>query len=107
MPLDIDTPPPLTDADSRQRDDEDWHVAANAFRAAKAEADQAAARVEAARAALVALTMHPKESGAGVSVTRFWKAGIVDCKKVVELRGVDLERCRGKAREEVRVNVAA
>lgn len=105
--LDSDTPPPLTDADSRQRDDDDWHLAAKAFQAAKAEADQAAARVEATRAALVALATHPKECGAGVSVTRFWKAGSVDYKKVVELRGVDLERYRGKAREEVRVTATA
>ncbi|MBK6470321.1 MAG: YqaJ viral recombinase family protein [Betaproteobacteria bacterium] len=104
--LDSDTPPPLADADSRQRDDEGWMQAALAFQAAKAEADQAAARVESARAALVALATHPKETGAGVSVTRFWKAGGVDYKKVVELRGVDLERYRSKAREEVRVSVA-
>jgi hypothetical protein len=50
---------------------------------------------------------HPKEAGAGVAVTRFWKAGSVDYKKVVELQGVDLERYRGKAREEVRVTVAS
>jgi hypothetical protein len=42
-----------------------------------------------------------------VAVTRFWKAGSVDYKKVVELQGVDLERYRGKAREEVRVTVAS
>ncbi len=103
--LDHDTPAPLADADSRQRDDEGWRVAAQAFRDAKAEAAQAAARVEAARAALVALAGHPKECGAGVTVTRFWKAGAVDCKRVVELKGVDLERYRGKSREEVRVTV--
>jgi hypothetical protein len=43
--------------------------------------------------------------GAGATVTRFWKAGNVDYKKVVELQGVDLERYPGKAREEVRVTV--
>lgn len=67
----------------------------------------AATRVEVARGALVALATHPKEVGAGVTVTRFWKAGSVDYKKVVELKGVDLERYRGKAREEVRVTVAS
>jgi hypothetical protein len=35
--------------------------------------------------------------------TRFLKAGSVDYKKVVELKGVDLEKYRGNAREEVRV----
>ena len=105
--LEDDTPPPLTDADSKLRDDSDWHQAAVAYLAAKAEADLAASRLEAARAALVALATHPKEAGAGVTVTRFWKAGSVDYKKVVELKGVDLERYRGRAREEVRVTVAA
>ena len=103
--LDSDTPPPLADADSRQRGDAEWCQAAMAFQQAKVEADQAAARVEATRAALVALATHPKEAGSGVTVTRFWKAGSVDYKKVVELKGVDLERYRGKAREEVRVSV--
>ncbi len=104
--LETDTPPPLTDADQRQRDDEGWQTAALAFTDAKCEAEVAAARLEAAREALVALANHPKEVGAGVSVTRFWKAGSVDYKKVVELKGVDLERYRGKAREEVRVTAA-
>jgi hypothetical protein len=40
-----------------------------------------------------------------VAVTRFWKVGNVDYKSVVELRGVDLERYRGKGREEVRVSI--
>ena len=44
--------------------------------------------------------------GAGVQVTRFWKAGSVDYKKVPELTGVELEKYRGPAREEVRVSVA-
>ena len=37
----------------------------------------------------------------------FWKAVNVDYKKVVELRGVDLNLYRGKSREEVRVSVVA
>lgn len=103
--LAADTPPALTDADSRQRGDAEWHQAAMAFLAAKREADDVAARVEATRTALVALATHPKETGAGVAVTRFWKAGNVDYKRVVELKGVDLEKYRGNAREEVRVTM--
>jgi hypothetical protein len=57
--------------------------------------------------ALVALAEHPREQGACVSVTRYWKTGNVDYKKVVELRGVDLEAYRGKGREEVRVTMSA
>lgn len=51
------------------------------------------------------LAVHPKEFGAGVSVTRFCKAGNVDYKRVPSLHGVNLDDYRGKAREEVRVSV--
>ena len=98
-----DTPPPLSDRDCTQRGDGACHQAAMAYLAAKREVDDAAARLEASRNALTAMATHPKESGAGVTLTRFWKAGSVDYKKVGELKGVDLERYRGKAREEVRV----
>ena len=103
--LAADTPPPLTEADQRQRDDEGWRQAAAAFLEARREVEAATGRMEATRQALVGLASHPKESGAGVSVTRFGKAGSVDYKKVVELKGVNLEQYRGKAREEVRVTV--
>ena len=43
---------------------------------------------------------------AGVTVTRFWRAGSVDYKKVPQLQGVDLEPYRKKGPEEVRVTVA-
>ena len=69
-------------------------------------AEMAAAESERLRDRLVALTSHASESGFGVTVTRYWKQGSVDYKKVPELRGVDLERYRGKGREEVRVVVA-
>jgi len=105
--LDTDVPPPLVEADARQREDEAWQLAALAFVGAKREVEVADARLEATREALVGLATHPKEVGAGVTVTRFWKAGSVDYKKVVKLKGVDLERYRGKAREEVRVTVDA
>jgi hypothetical protein len=105
--LDSDTPPPLVNADTLKRSDADWHLAALAFLTAKAEVEQADARLDATRQALVALAKHPRKQGAGVSVTRYWKAGSVDYKKVVELKGVDLEVYRGKAREEVRVSLAA
>ena len=49
--------------------------------------------------------LHPSEAGFGVSVTRFWKQGSVDYKKVPELKGVDLEAYRQKGRWERRVSV--
>lgn len=101
--LDHDTPPALTDGDTVQRLDAEWAQAAKAFAEAKAQADQSAELLEAARQALLALARHPKECGAGVTVSRYWKAGNVDYKKVPQLKGVDLAAYRGKGREEVRV----
>jgi len=103
--LDTDTPPPLIDADTVHRDDAPWAQAALAYTRAKQAAQVADEALDRAKEALVALARHPREQGAGVSVTRYWKAGSVDYKKVVELRGVDLEQYRGKGREEVRVTV--
>ncbi|MBK9160410.1 MAG: YqaJ viral recombinase family protein [Nitrosomonadales bacterium] len=104
--LDGDTPPPLTDQDTCIRTDHKWQTAAEEYRGWKSVADEASAKADAAKAKLVELTKHSRESGFGVAVTRYWKAGNVDYKKVVELQGVDLEQYRGKMREEVRVSVA-
>ncbi len=103
--LDSDTPPPLSDADSAQRDEPAWVGAALAYLEAKRGADAADERLEAARKAVVGLSTHPRETGGGVSVVRLWKQGAVDYKRVPELRGVDLDRYRGQGREEVRVTV--
>lgn len=103
--LDHDTPPPLTDADAALRDDAPWREAAQAYLAARQEAEVADARLDAARQALVALSHHPRETGGGVSVVRLWKPGNVDYKRVPELKGVDLDRYRGEGRQEVRVTV--
>jgi putative phage-type endonuclease len=104
--LTTDTPPPLSEADTAQRSDPDWIEAAQEFISAKQQADAASEALEKARQKLIDLTRSPRESGAGVSVVKLWKAGTVDYKKIPELRGVDLERYRGKGREEVRVAVA-
>ena len=101
-----DSPPPLLPADTRLREDAVWAHFALGFALAKRASVAADEALERAREAMVALAKHPREEGAGVAVTRYWKVGNVDYKKVVELRGVDLEVYRGKAREEVRVTVA-
>ena len=103
--LDSDTPPPLTEADTVIRTDTAWSEAAEAYTAVKREAEAMALRLEVARQAVIALAQHPREQGGGVTVTRFWKQGNVDYKKVPALQGVDLGMYRGKTREEVRVTV--
>lgn len=104
--LDEDRPPPLVDSDTVLRKDLVWTEAAQAYVLAKAAAQVADEGLDRAKGALVALAKHPREQGAGVSVTRFWKSGAVDYKKVPALAGIDLENYRGKAREEVRVSIA-
>ncbi len=85
------------------REDAEWVKAADAYALAKQAADRAAEALELSRQGLIALARHPREQGAGVAVTRFWKAGNVDYKKVPQLKGVDLDAYRGKSRQEVRV----
>lgn len=104
--MDTDTPPPLTEADTVQRSDTFWKDAATAFAQAKQSADAADLALTAARDALVKLAVQPREQGAGVTVTRYWKAGNVDYKKVPALQGLDLSAWRGKSREEVRVTAS-
>ena len=103
--MDRDTPPPLVDADTVHRGDAVWAKAAQEYAQAKRAAQASDEALERAKEALLALAEHPREQGAGVSVTRFWKSGAVDYKKVVELKGVDLEQYRGKGRDEVRVSL--
>lgn len=103
--LDSDTPPPLTERDTATRGDPVWKLAAVFYLNAKRKAEEATETLETARERLVALASHPSESGAGVTVTRFWKQGNVDYKKVPELKGVNLDCYRGKGREEVRVTI--
>lgn len=101
--LDNDTPPPLTDQDTLIRSDAIWQQAAIEYLNCKAASDESLAKVDEAKANLISLNAHSRESGFGVSVTRFWKQGNVDYKKVPQLQGVDLDVYRGKVREEVRV----
>ena len=103
--LDTDTPPPLAEKDVRLRADREWLSAASAYIAAKQAADDATTALDAAKAVLVGLASHSSEAGGGVKVTRFSKVGAIDYKRVPELRGVDLDQFRGKAREETRVTV--
>ncbi len=103
--LEMDAPPPLSEADSVLRDDAAWRAAATAFAQAKRAADGADEALEVARTKLLDLVKCPRETGAGVSVVKLWKMGNVEYKKVPQLLGVNLDEFRGKGREEVRVTM--
>ena len=100
-----DVPPPLSEQDIKNRTDETWQEAAEHYRALKSAVDDAQIKADAAKAELIALATHTKESGFGVSVTRFWKRGNVDYKKVPELQECNLSLYRGATREEVRITI--
>ena len=104
--LDRDTPPALSDTDTRLRNDPEWIEAANTFLVAKKASDEASEALEVARQRLLALAEHPKELGAGVSVTRYWRQGNVDYKKVPQLAGVELNNFRGTGRFDVRISTS-
>ena len=97
--------PPLTDRDTRIRDDPEWLSAAAAYLELRTAHDELIAKLDEAKVRLVGLTSHAKEQGGGTSVTRLWKRGSVDYRRVPELVGIDLEAYRSAAREEVRVTI--
>lgn len=99
------TPPPLVDGDTVLRDDLDWQLAAELYVAAKSKSDEISKVMDEAKSKLISLAKHNRESGCGVVVTRFWKQGSVNYKAIPELSNVDLEKFRGKSKEEVRVTV--
>ena len=104
--LETDTPPELTERDKVIRKDEDWRLAAEAYVSLKRDADALVARLDSAKDRLLELSTHPSEAGFGVAVTRYWKQGNVDYKRVPELQGVNLDAYRQKGRFETRVTLA-
>jgi putative phage-type endonuclease len=104
--LDMDAPPPLSVRDTVNREDPAWLSAATEYLACRHTADEAAKVLETARERLVNLASHASESGGGVTVTRFWKQGSVDYKKVLELAGVNLDQYRKPGTVEVRISVS-
>ena len=99
------TPPPLSDRDKRLRQDAEWLSAAAHYRDIKLAAEQAQKALTEAKERLEALATHISETGGGVTVTRFWKAGTIEYKKIPELGSVDLEQYRAPPRQETRITV--
>ena len=97
--------PPLTARDVRVRDDPEWLSAAAAYLELRAAYDELSAKCDEAKAQLSGLASHAKQQGGGISVTRLWKRGNIEYKRVPELAGVDLEQYRAVAREEVRLTI--
>ena len=81
-------------------------MAASLYVDAKRKAEEAAESLDRARERLVGLASHASETGHGVTVTRFFKQGNVEYKKIPLLKTVQLDDYRAAGRVEVRVTVA-
>jgi putative phage-type endonuclease len=97
--------PPLTDRDTRVREDPEWLSAAAKYLELRAAHDELSAKLDESKSRLVDLAGHAREQGGGLSVTRMWKRGNVDYKRVPELASIDLEPYRSATRQEVRVTI--
>ena len=96
-------PPPLSKGDVRERNDAEWTAAAAHYLEMKLFADQAQNALAEAKELLVALASHTSETGGGVTVSRYWKAGPIEYRRIPELKALDLEQYRGASREETRI----
>ncbi len=64
------------------REDAARQAAAKSYKAPKAKSDAVADKLDASMAALIELPNHHSETGTHMTVTRYWKQGSVDYKKV-------------------------
>lgn len=104
--LDDDTPPQLTDRDTVIREDAEWAAACHNLQGAKAALDAAKADYAAAEEAVKALAGDWTTEGCGVRVTRYWRRGSVDYKRLVPA-DADIESARKAGTWVQRVDVKA
>lgn len=77
-----------------ERTDPKWTRAAAAFIKAHEAQEKAKLAFEKKRFALIKLAGEASASGAGVAVTRYFRAGTIDYGKIPELREVPLDQYR-------------
>lgn len=92
--------------EEEQRTDPDWAAAVADYLQAKEAADQSADVLEAARKHLIELAPEGGK-GLGVQVIKAERAGTVNYKSIPELKGVDLDKYRGKPTSYFTVKEAA
>jgi len=88
------TPPPLTDRDYQQRDDNAWANTATEWAKVSAELEAVKEREKVLRETLIQLADNKNSIGQGVRVQRVVRKGVVDYKSIPELEGIDVEKYR-------------
>lgn len=87
----------------RNRSDMEWHVQAERTVQARLEYERAKKSFEKERALLVELASSENVEGFGVRVNHTYSKGTINYKLVPELKGVDLDKYRGKGTEKITV----
>ena len=91
--LDRDEPPPMTESDVVERDDDNWQDAALRYRELKAAMTELQAEMKAAETRIKELAGGQSCKGYGVTLKRYWRRGAVDYKALIP-DDVDLEQYR-------------
>lgn len=104
--INTDSPPPLCDQDVVERTDDGWRDAAEKYMEAKRLTEDAESKLQAAKDFLLKLVNHASESGCGIGVSRYWKKGTIDYKRVPALQDIDLEPFRKPGTLETRITLA-
>lgn len=92
--------------EEEQRTDQEWAAAVADYLQAKEEADQSADVLEVARKHLIELAPNGAK-GLGIQVIKAERQGTVNYKAIPELKGVDLDKYRGKPTSYFTVKEAA
>lgn len=87
------------------RNDPEWIDAAVAYKLLKKAQEELQVKVDAAKQNLLNLATEAKQTGAGVTVTKYTKKGAVNYKAIPELKGVDLEQYRAEETDETRITL--
>jgi hypothetical protein len=89
-----------------ERTDPQWAKAARAWLKAHEAHEKAKLTLEKKRWALQRLAGEASASGAGVSVTRYFRAGVINYGAIPELQGVALDSYRRPGSWEIRITRA-
>jgi len=87
-------PPEPTDKDYDQRQDDVWNDLAEKYKYLLSTSKEMDRQLEECKASLIAQAKDRSTMGAGIKVCKMTRKGNIDYSKIIEIRGVDLEKYR-------------